>query len=100
ISCIRPTAPFGDRALGLPLLSISMTARIQDAGTEKRLAASSMNDCHKIATSADAADAGSACAEKGNEVTTEAAAMVPKRPSRRAIIVITSVAATDGPSSD
>src|ERR1700739_5018904 len=100
MSCIRPTAPFGDRALGLPLLSIWITARIHDAGTEKRLAASSMNDCHDTATSADAVDAGSACAETGNEVTAEAAAMIPKRPSRSAINMITSVAATDGSSSD
>src|SRR6185437_16266892 len=100
MSCIRPTAPFGDRALVLPLLSIWITARIQGAGTEKRLAASSMNDCHETATSVDAVDAGSAWAETGNEVTTEAAAMMPKPPSRRAISVITSVAVTDGSSSD
>lgn len=82
------------------MLSIWMTARIQDAGTEKRLAAWSMNDCHETASSADGVDAGSAWAETGNEVTTEAAAMMPRRPRRRGASVITSVAETDGSSSD
>src|SRR6516165_1601070 len=100
MSCIRPTAPFGDKSLGVPLLSIRLTARIQDAGTEKRLAASTMNDCHGTAALADVVDAGSAGAETENDVTTEAAAMMPKRPSSRAISVITSVAATGGSSLD
>src|SRR5260370_41601809 len=77
--CISPTAPVGDTALGLPSLSTRMTARIQDAGTEKRIAASSMNDCHGSALWADPAPAGSAWAGKENETTMDTATIMRKR---------------------
>src|ERR1700750_1044866 len=100
MTCIRPTAPFGDGALGLPSLSTRMTARIHDAGTEKRLAASSMKDCHGTAVPAAPVAAGPACARTDAEVATAAAAIMPTRRDSRAIGLFTPVAATDESSSD
>src|ERR1700722_17764570 len=40
--CIRPRAPFGERARTLPMLSTCITARIQGIGTSNRRDASSM----------------------------------------------------------
>src|SRR5271168_491283 len=40
--CISPIAPFGETSRTLPSLSARITARIHDAGTPKRCAASAM----------------------------------------------------------
>ena len=71
-------APLGDTAAELPLLSTLMTARIHDAGTEKRAAASSMNLSQGLATLI-AGCAGWVRAGKGKENATDAATKIVNR---------------------